>query len=215
MEALTSYLDARGHTGYEGNVSSLPEQAADLARLAADPSVKTIMEIGFNAGHSALSLLSASKDTVLTSFDLNVYSSVQCAKEYIDAAFPNRHTLLLGDSKETVPAFSAANPTKTFDLIFIDGGHTFDTALADLLNCKHLAHADTLVVMDDVIFELEVDYSVGPTRAWKECVARGIIDEIQYTRFAPCRGQVIGRYIFSDYILSGRYEKPGGAHTPQ
>jgi predicted O-methyltransferase YrrM len=198
MEALTSYLNARGHGGYEGNVSSVPEQAADLVRLASDPSVKTMMEIGFNAGHSALSLLSASPNTTLISFDLNAYSSVQCAKEYIDTAFPGRHTLIIGDSTTTVPAFSAANPTKTFDLIFIDGGHTFDVALTDLLNCKHLARADTVVIMDDVIFELDVDYSVGPTRAWKECVARGIIEEVKYTRFAPYRGQVTGRYIFSE-----------------
>ena len=56
-----------------------------------------------NAGYSALTLLAASaqQNATLTSFDLGEFGAPLVAKRWIDAHFPGRHTLVLGDSRIT------------------------------------------------------------------------------------------------------------------
>ena len=76
------------------------------------------MEIGFNAGHSAELFLKYTSAHV-TSFDLGDHPYVTHAKEYIDAYYPGRHSLILGDSTVTVPKCIGK-----YDIIFIDGGHS-------------------------------------------------------------------------------------------
>jgi predicted O-methyltransferase YrrM len=110
------------------------------------------MEIGFNAGHSAEIFLQNNKDLILTSFDLGIHNYVNTAKEYIDITYPNRHTLILGDSTKTIPIYLENNKDTKFDIIFIDGGHEYEIAKADMENCFHLAHKDTIIVLDDTIF---------------------------------------------------------------
>ena len=69
-------------------------------------------------------------------------------KSEIDNKYPDRHTLIIGNSLDTIPKF---NNDKKYDLIFIDGGHEYNISYNDLKNCKRLAHSDTLVIMDDVV----------------------------------------------------------------
>jgi len=146
MSLLDKHLNDRGLTVTEGYSQQNPAQVQHLIRLCAD--AKTIMEIGFNGGHSADIFLKHSNATVV-SFDLGSHDYVNAAKEYIDVTYPGRHTLVVGDSTQTVPAFVGQ---ETFDLIFIDGGHDYPIAKADLANCKRLAHKDTLVLMDDTMY---------------------------------------------------------------
>jgi len=190
---LDSYLSSHGYGDYEGNCSQLRDQINDLAQLAASPSVKNIMEIGFNAGHSTNVFLSVNSEAKVTSFDIGQHDYVHAAKKYIDATFPNRHTLILGDSTVTVPQFQ--NDVK-FDLIFIDGGHDYEIAMADLKNCKALAHEDTVVVLDDTIFVAgwEAPWTVGPTRAWLEMLQEGQVEEHSRRHYCHGRGQVVGAY---------------------
>lgn len=196
--ALDLYLSSYGFNDYEGNCSQLRDQTNDLAQLAASPSIKNIMEIGFNAGHSTNLFLSANSDVKVTSFDIGQHDYVHAAKKYIDATFPDRHTLILGDSTVTVPQFVAQRTPEDvkFDLIFIDGGHEYEVAMADLKNCKALAHADTIVVVDDTIFVpgWEAQWTVGPTRAWLDMVQAGEVEEHTRKHYCPGRGQVVGAY---------------------
>ena len=120
--------------------------------LAENPSITRILRIGFNAGHSSYVFLGARPDITVVSFDLGEHAFVAKAKAFMDGKFPGRHTLVLGDSRETIPRYSAEHRSATFDLIFIDGDHDhdYDVAVADLLNCRAMARPSGLVVMDDL-----------------------------------------------------------------
>lgn len=185
----------RGFYTFEGYSQQISEQVNDLVKLTQN-SVQ-VMEIGFNAGHSADVFLKNNSSMALTSFDLGIHDYVLHAKEYIDTTYPNRHTLLLGDSTVTVPKYISENPDKRFDVIFIDGGHEYEVATADLNNCMKMAHKDTIVILDDTIFnkELEQDYSKGPTQAWLDFVSDGKITEIQRAYYHSGRGMAWGKYV--------------------
>jgi len=158
-----------------------------------------IMEIGFNAGHSAELFLENSKAYVY-SFDLGTHfhQYLKYGKKYINNTYPNRHTLVFGDSRITVPKF-AINNSIEFDIIFIDGGHDYEIAYADLINCKKLANKNTILIMDDTIKNnkaLETSWTIGPTKAWNECIKKGIITETSTFNWAQGHGMSVGKYLF-------------------
>jgi len=196
--SLSDYLNGVGVVYHEGYCEQVPKQVDDLIWLIKDKNINNIAEIGFNAGHSANTFLKNNNSLILTSFDLGMYSYVYQGKQYIDANYPNRHTLIVGDSRTTVPAFINANKQTKFDLIFIDGGHEYDVSKSDLENCFHLAHKDTIVIMDDTIFTngWEAQYTIGPTRAWTEFLSENKVIEISRKEYEPYRGMCWGKYAF-------------------
>ena len=95
--SITSFLNNKGFISFEGYSQEVPQQVEDLIMLSNKPNLN-VMEIGFNAGHSAEVFLKNNTSLTLTSFDLGNHEYVIPAKEYIDATYPNRHNLILGDS---------------------------------------------------------------------------------------------------------------------
>ena len=120
--------------------------------------IKTITEIGFNAGHSCQFFLQkivenntqSIKEIEMVSFDIILHDYCFYSKVYIDKAFPKMHLLIAGDSNEAVQMYHSLNPLKKFDLIFIDGDHTYQKALLDIENMKNLAHKDTILIIDNI-----------------------------------------------------------------
>ncbi len=192
---ITQFLKSHGFHEFEGYSQQVPKQIEDLLYLTNRP-INNVMEIGFNAGHSAELFLENNPSMTLTSFDLGAHPYVSTAKYFIDTVYPNRHTLILGDSRVTVPDYSKKNPQTRFDIIFIDGGHQYDIAKKDILNCIKLAHHDTLVLLDDTMYTpaWEKNWTIGPTRAWIEQVQEGKIIEFFRRDYAPGRGMSWGKY---------------------
>jgi len=175
----------------EGGSFQLTHQVTRLRELVAQSSPKSIMEIGFNAGHSALLFLAITPpETKVVSFDLGEYAYVFAAKRYIDSVFPGRHTLVTGDSTTTVTKYEEqvahrmknplTAPPLLFDFIFVDGGHQGDIPLKDILNSQRLAAGPhTIVAIDDICRspERHAHYTVEPTKAWTQMVSTGIVEE--------------------------------------
>ena len=192
---ITSFLNNRGIYEIEGYSQQVPGQVKDLIQLTNKPNI-SVMEIGFNAGHSAEVFLQNNKELTLLSFDLGEHDYVIPAKEYIDFTYPKRHTLIFGDSRKTVPFYLENNKNTRFDVIFIDGGHEYEIAKADLDNCLKLAHKDTIVILDDTIFTpgWEQHYTIGPTQIWNEYVEQNKIIEMTKIDYWNGRGMSWGKY---------------------
>jgi hypothetical protein len=64
-------------------------------------------------------------------------------------------------------------------------------------NCFHLAHKDTIVIVDDTTFTQgwEQGYTIGPTRTWTEHLQQNKIVELNRKDYCPGRGMSWGKYI--------------------
>lgn len=163
----------RGRPLLEGSTSA--EELLYLASTAQRTGAGLIGEIGFNAGFSTQVFLTANPEARVVSFDLVEHGYTKVAKEIVDKKFPGRHTLIAGDSTKTVPHFGQQNPDVKFDLFFIDGGHDYEVAKADILNVMPLCTADTAVIIDDLTPWLK--WGEGPSRAWNEAISDGLVQQ--------------------------------------
>jgi len=198
MSTLFDYHKLNKTKYMEGFTQEVPLQCESLKKIMNENRITQAMEIGFNAGHSADLFLKNNNNLQLVSFDLGQHKSVQTGKTYIDANYPNRHTLILGNSLVTIPEFIKKNDVK-FDLIFIDGGHDYNVAINDLYNCKNLAHSNTIVIMDDTVIKKESVrfYNIGPMKAWSEAKSKNIVHELGSEEYEYGRGQSWGKYIIN------------------
>ena len=124
------------------------------------------------------------------------HSYVRTAKEYIDITYPNRHKLIIGDSRLTIPAFLLIKKNTKFDIIFIDGGHDYNIAKKDMENCFHLSHDNTIVILDDTMFtkSWSKNYTIGPTKTWTEHLKQNKIIEIGRKDYSIGKGMSWGKY---------------------
>ena len=180
---------------FEGHCQQSEGETEYLKDIINNDNIINVMEIGFNAGHSAELFLSTNKKINLVSFDLGYHNYVKKGKEFIDKTYPGRHELILGNSLITVPDyFNKTN--KKFDLIFIDGGHTYYIAKGDLINCKNLSHDKTIVIMDDTMNNEKWinKWNLGPNKAWSEAKDNNIIRHIEAIDFSNTHGLSWGYY---------------------
>lgn len=195
IQSLDAFLKERGFNNLENGSGQIPQQQIDLIKLVNLGPAKTTMEIGFNSGHSADAILSAKPDVTLVSFDIATHSYIDAAKEYIDMKYPGRHILVKGDSVVSIPKYVHDNPGTKFDLIFIDGCHEFRYAITDLMNCRSLAHKDTIVILDDTSYRLQIaQWNEGPTLAWTLLSINNQINTITSAEYMPGRGMSWGKY---------------------
>jgi predicted O-methyltransferase YrrM len=182
----------------EGNIGDNNQQAYDIISILKTINPKNILEIGFNAGHSSEIFLKYS-NAYVHSFDIgdHFHEYLKYGKSFINYKYPNRHTLIFGDSTTTIPDFSNNKNINNikFDIIFIDGGHEYEIAYKDLINCRNLAHEKTIVIMDDIISTDEYfNYTVGPKKAWNQLISDNLLKEIKHSDYGPGRGQSVGIY---------------------
>ena len=225
LEGLTKALEP--YHIVEGGSYQIDAQVARLRELVLQRTPQSIMEIGFNAGHSALLFLAITPpETKVVSFDLGEYAYVFAAKRYIDSVFPGRHTLVTGDSTTTIPKYEeqvahrmnnpATAPPMLFDFIFVDGGHHGDIPLKDILNSMRLARDEhNIVAIDDISRDpsRQAHYTVEPTKAWSQMVSAGNIREFGYDDYflssSKCpvdcnnRGMAWGTYNLSHSASDG------------
>ena len=128
----------------------LDSKRANLVKAA--QGAQRICEIGFNAGHSALQLLSNRSATHLF-FDLGEHKYSEPCANYIQSVYPDTAMQFVwGDSRTMIPRWIQANPAAigTFDVVHVDGGHTPECATSDLFGAYLLAKPGGIIIVDDI-----------------------------------------------------------------
>ena len=155
-ESLVKELNRIAGNNMEGNLCYLHEQvpannefyeAYENKRkniIAIANKYNNITEIGFNAGHSAALMLTANPNLNLTSIDNGHHAYVVPCAKILQAYFPNKHRLILKDSRKI-----DSNEIDQSDAVIIDGGHNFDNCLLDIAICVAYCKSGTLIVIDD------------------------------------------------------------------
>lgn len=82
-------------------------------------------------------------------WDSKVVWDIEKVDEFL-SSLGIKYRLFKGDTKETLP--KAIPNLPKMDFIYIDGGHSYETAKSDWENCEKLMHDRTVVVFDDYEF---------------------------------------------------------------
>ncbi|CAE7320666.1 Mfsd6 [Symbiodinium natans] len=156
----------------EAKQRNLFQLSQNLSARRDDPS---LLEIGFNAGHSVCLMLLANPKVKVVAFDLCEHAYTKPCAEVLQSIFgQGRLQLVEGSSTTTLPRYHQQHPDVRFDMFHIDGGHQYRQAMADLESCCRMAHKDpettSILVLDDTDI-------TGVAAAWADFVASGRLVE--------------------------------------
>jgi len=124
------------------------DKAKNISNLVLNKNIKSVMEIGFNAGFSTLLMLLSNPNIYITCFDLGEHKYTLPCYEKLKETFGERINIVIGDSTQTLQ-----NINTSYELIHIDGGHSTEVADSDIINSYRLSKQGTILIMDDYDFE--------------------------------------------------------------
>jgi hypothetical protein len=124
----------------------------------------SMLEVGVNAGHSALVALSCNDELIYHGVDIASHAYTERCVDYLASEFPGRVHLHRGDSREVLPDLASRRPELDFDIFHVDGGHTSEVCYADVSNCVRLARGrpGKHLLIDDIhaswIFDIYAEF---------------------------------------------------------
>jgi hypothetical protein len=164
-----------------GSIAAHRQQVDFYFRLAQSPAVRTICEVGFNAGHSTAVWLSANPTAHVYTFDLLANSFSAPAADLLRERFPGRFTVTKGNSLRVVPKFRLP-PSTHCDLVHVDGKHSYQNTLLDFLNLVPKARTHALFVFDDQCDPRDCRATTvvpgEPTLATCDLVSTGLLERV-------------------------------------
>ena len=107
------------------------------------------MEIGFNAGHSALLALACNPGLRYVGVDICEHDYTKECARYLAGVFDARFKLIEGDSRDVLPHLATHGRNMSFDIFHLDGGHEVATCRSDISHVIRLADAGSTLVLDD------------------------------------------------------------------
>jgi len=146
-----------------------------LVSVADEAHGGNVCQTGMNYGTSAFAFLCAGAPAHVYSFDLGEHAYVPSTDRMLQTAFPGRHHLTIGDSTQTLPDVVSKGSLQC-DFVFVDGGHSYEVAKADLTNFIKITKPGSLVLVDDCYQEDApglLDFQLDVGRAFREALADG------------------------------------------
>ena len=124
-----------------------------LCHAAARKPIRTICEVGFMAGHTAMLFAETVPTAKVVSFDLGDAGLVPwLAKQNnrLKEAYGERWLgVIKGSSMITVPRYHLAHPDFACDAVFVDGGKTTELRYHDYVNLRNMSSPHALVFFDE------------------------------------------------------------------
>jgi hypothetical protein len=144
----------------EGNCYSYHQTTTEFPALAAKRAnllwftlhAKKIVEIGFNAGHSAAVMMAlTSEDTEFLFFDNGSHKYMRPCFNYVTNVFNKTSNLVIGDSRISIPMYIRDHPEciGSYDVVHVDGGHEQACFFSDISNALLLVKKGGLIIVDD------------------------------------------------------------------
>ena len=108
------------------------------------------IETGFATGRSAVTTLCAANPKTLVSIDINLdYMGARSHATRLQEDFPNFKVIESDTAKILNESFFRDNFSNGIDFAFIDGSHTYDGALFDMMTISSHLNAGGIMVVDD------------------------------------------------------------------
>jgi predicted O-methyltransferase YrrM len=194
MEKLNNIHKQKKNWICEGHIGRNKNQIDKLTEICKTHHFKNILEIGFNAGHSSMLMLENTNADIV-SVDICSHPYTYDGKDVIDELFPDRHILLKGNSMDLLNADIL--PHLDYDLIYIDGGHSYKCCKSDILNCKKYASKNTIIIVDDIVYDSDYikPWNKQVTKVWNEMKTSGFVIEEEYVYFGKGQGFAVGKYL--------------------
>jgi predicted O-methyltransferase YrrM len=158
----------------------------NLFSIASMETTQSVLEIGFNAGHSTLLFLLANPTSKIYCFDTCQHNYTKPCFEYLSQAFPGRLELIEGRSGEQMEKYKASHSQLMCDVIHIDGDHELSNANGDFFRSLGYAKYKAFLIYNNVDMD------------WLRMLWDGYIRDLHLkditSHFYPTPSQAIGMY---------------------
>jgi 16S rRNA (guanine(966)-N(2))-methyltransferase RsmD len=172
------------------------EQLFDLLANLINFTEINVLDLFAGTGNIGLEFLSRGAVNV-TSIDDGALQSVSAGKEYINLNYPNRHTLIKGNSNIILNNDSFNDSHMKYDIILIDGSFKYDIVKQDIILSKKLAHSDTILIINNVLKNKRwmKYWTEEVSNATAELESSGFITNLHNIDIDVGRGTVICKYV--------------------
>mmetsp|Transcript_62132 Transcript_62132/g.148189 ORF Transcript_62132/g.148189 Transcript_62132/m.148189 type:complete len:740 (+) Transcript_62132:78-2297(+) len=136
---------------------------------------KVVCETGFRYGTTAMAFLCLGHASMVRSYNRRDSKYVNLAVSGVNARYPGQLTLIQGDSTQMVRDSVGVWKWHNCDAVFVDGGRTYGTVVADITNFARLAQPDAMLLVDGCGNEHS-----GPRKAFNEAVVEGLLRNPSY-----------------------------------
>lgn len=146
----------------EGHMTPIPEVISLWEDVKKRTGFKHIFEIGTNGGHSAAIIMTLFDDVKVTSIDIGAHKYTAVAVKALKEKFGDRFNYIEMDTRKYFEALKSNDIQfpEGVDIINIDGDHSVQGALNDILMARYL-EIENILIDDFAMYGVPQAYAIA------------------------------------------------------